>query len=230
MATADSKLHVLYEDNHVIAVFKPAGMLTQGDRSGDASLMDLTKAWIKRTKNKPGDVFLGLVHRLDRPVAGVVVFGRTSKGAARLSEQFRTRTVTKVYHALVAGHVEPASGRLEHYLWQPSESSPVRVSTTPGAEAKPAALNYKVLRSTGNDSLLEVILETGRKHQIRAQLAAIGHPILGDRKYGSTRDWHQPGTIALVGKRLEFFHPVRREEGVIVVVPPHLDPMERDLR
>src|SRR5688572_17139433 len=106
-------LRVLYEDNHTIAVFKPAGTLTQADSSGAESLMDLTKAWIKRERNKPGDVFLGLVHRLDRPVSGVVVFGKTSKGAARLSEQFRARTVTKMYRALVEGIVEPQSGRLE---------------------------------------------------------------------------------------------------------------------
>ena len=218
-------LRVLYEDNHTIAVLKPAGMLTQGDSSGAESLMDVTKAWVKRERNKSGDVFLGLVHRLDRPVAGVVVFGKTSKGAARLSEQFRARTVTKIYHALVEGIVAPPSGRLEHFLCQPDGKGPsvALKSASPGAQH--ASLSYRVFGARSGDSLVEITLETGRKHQIRAQFAAIGHPIIGDRKYGSMRSWDPPSTIALVAKRLEFNHATRREDRIAVEVPEQLSPL-----
>lgn len=203
-------LQVLYEDNHLIAVLKPAGVLTQSDTPGGSSLMTLTKDWLKEKYAKPGNVFLGLLHRLDRGVAGIVLFAKTSKGASRLSEQFRSREVKKIYHATVEGEA-PARGRLVHYL--STEAVPrVRVSETPGPDLKEAALAYRRLKRGGGESVLEIELETGRKHQIRAQLAHIGHPIVGDAKYGARE---RRDVIALVAKRLEFAHPITGERMVL---------------
>lgn len=203
-----SGVTVLHEDNHVIAVFKPAGLLTQGDASGDPCLLDLTKAYLKAKYDKPGNVFLGLVHRLDRPVAGVVVFGRTSKAASRLSEQIRGRSVDKIYRAWVEGEPSPPQGLLTHHLVQGEKK--VLVFDEPKPGTKPATLEYKRLGAKDGITLLEVRLHTGRKHQIRAQLAAIGTPILGDIKYGATRKDGAPG-IGLVAYSLSFDHPTRDE-------------------
>jgi 23S rRNA pseudouridine1911/1915/1917 synthase len=166
-------LKVLYEDNHLIAVFKPAGVLTQGDRTGDASLMDEVKKYFKEKYKKPGNVFLGLLHRLDRPVCGIVLFAKTSKGASRLSEQFRNGEVEKIYHAVVIGRPKQKKGVLINYL---------RKDAGKGREAK---LSYEVVRFNDKYSLLEIKPETGRFHQIRVQLSLAGFPILGDIKYGA---------------------------------------------
>lgn len=220
---SSSDLQVLYEDNHLIAVFKPAGVLTQADSSGVPSLMEVTKEWLRTRHQKPGNVFLGLLHRLDKPVAGIVLFARTSKGASRLSEQFRARTLRKIYWAVVEGTTAP-SKILTHYL--SSEAVPrVQVFEAAGPELKRAGLTFRTLKSGNGKSLLEVELETGRKHQIRAQLSYIGHPILGDKKYGSTTAGPNQG-IALVAKRLEFRHPVRIEESITVEVSPLLCPLK----
>lgn len=168
------RLQVLYEDNHLIAVFKPSGILTQGDITGDRSLMDEVKSYLKEKYKKPGKVFLGLLHRLDRPVSGIVLFAKTSKGASRLSEQFRNRTIEKTYHAVVLGKPKKEKGDLIDFL-----------KKNKGGNIKRAELFYETISSNGKYSLLKIQPKTGRFHQIRAQLSAMGHPILGDTKYGA---------------------------------------------
>lgn len=175
------KIEVLYEDNHLIAVFKPAGVLTQGDMTKDANLMDEVKKYLKEKYKKPGNVFLGLLHRLDRPVSGVILFAKTSKGASRLSEQFRNHQIEKIYHAIVLGKPEKNRGVLIDYLKKDQKKKKSEV----GEDGKPAKLFYEVIFSNNKYSLLKVKIETGRFHQIRAQLAKAGFPILGDVKYGA---------------------------------------------
>lgn len=181
------ELNVLYEDNHLIAVYKPAGMLVQGDESGDSSLMDEVKFFLKQKYNKPGNVFLGLLHRLDRPVAGIVLFAKTSKGASRLSEQFRSRKVKKIYHCLVEGTVPEKSGTLIHFLRKDEKENKVYVTATEVPGSLRAELDYTVVKRYDNKdtSLVQVELKTGRPHQIRVQLSTIGCPIVGDVKYGA---------------------------------------------
>jgi 23S rRNA pseudouridine1911/1915/1917 synthase len=214
---------VLLLDNHLIAVWKPAGLLTQGDRSGDPNLLDEVKLWLARKYDKPGNVFVGLLHRLDRQVSGVVLFARTSKAAGRLSEQFRNRSVEKIYWALVQGRMTPASGRLTHYIDPQPERPGVVAYAEPAAGRQPAHLRYRTLEARVDTSAVELTLETGRKHQIRAQLAATGHPILGDFQYRATRAWSGPG-IALVAKRLVFTHPISKQP-VAIELPAELCPI-----
>jgi 23S rRNA pseudouridine1911/1915/1917 synthase len=201
-------LKVLYEDNHLIAVHKPAGILVQGNISGDVTLLDVTKEYIKKRYAKPGRVFLGLVHRLDRPVSGVVLFARTSKAASRVSEQFRSRRVTKIYWALVHGRMNPGEGLLVSYLKKGKRGVLLADKETP--EAREAILSYKTLAVKGGQSRLEISLRTGRKHQIRAQLAAVGCPVVGDVRYGAPYA-AQDGTIRLLARSLTFKHPTRNE-------------------
>ncbi len=176
---------VLYEDNHFIAVYKPAGLLVQGDHSGDPTLMDEVKYYLKQKYNKPGNVFLGMVHRLDRPVSGIVIFGKTSKGASRLSEQIRNRTIQKIYHALVIGTPKQPSGTLINYLKKDTDKNFVKVYDTLVEGALRAELDYEVVESKNGKSLVRIQLKTGRPHQIRTQLSHIGCPIMGDIKYGA---------------------------------------------
>ncbi len=176
---------ILYEDNHIIAVYKPAGMLVQGDHSGDPTLMDEVKYFLKQKYNKPGNVFLGMVHRLDRPVSGIVIFGKTSKGASRLSEQIRNHTIQKVYHAMVIGTPKEPQGTLINYLKKDTDKNFVRVYDTPTEGALRAELDYEVVRSKNGKSLIKIKLKTGRSHQIRTQLSHIACPIVGDVKYGA---------------------------------------------
>ena len=211
-------LNVLYTDNHLIAVFKPAGLLTQSDRSKDPSLLELTRQWIKEEYDKPGNVFLGLVHRLDRPVAGVVLFARTSKAASRLSKQFRERTPVKIYRAFVRGTPKEKQATLVHYL-RKEKSLKATVFPHEGSDAKRAELAYKVIKSIKKKSLVEVTLTTGRFHQIRAQLAFIGHPIVGDIKYGSS-DSLPGGGIALYAHQIVFNHPISGEKITIISPEP----------
>jgi len=221
-------LEILYEDNHLIAVYKNLGVLTQSDRTGHDSLFDQTKRWIKHHADKRGNVYLGLVHRLDRPVAGVVLFAKTSKAAGRLSKQIRERTVRKVYQAVVRGVPSKNEGRLEHFLAS-GPANRVLVHGHQVHESKLARLSYRVLEGRAHCALLEIELETGRKHQIRAQLAAIGHPIVGDRKYGDDQAppavLAQARGIALAGVRIEAAHPVRSEEKIVIELPPRLNPL-----
>lgn len=195
------KLDVIYLDNHLLVVRKPASMLVQKDRTGDESLLDLAKAFIKNKFAKPGNVYLGLVHRLDRPVSGTIVFARTSKAASRLCEQFRDGKVEKRYKALVEGKVE-ADGKLENRIDRRGTSS-VIVS---GNEGKLAKLSFSCLQSSEKRSIVEISLETGRHHQIRLQFAHSGHPVVGDFRYGSTIKYKE-GTIALHACSLSFNHP-----------------------
>lgn len=222
-------LRVLYEDNHLIAVFKPAGVLTQGDASGEPSLMDWVKAWLAERYHKPGNVFLGLVHRLDRVVCGVVLFAKTSKAASRLSQQFRERTVEKHYLACVEGTPSPARGRLAHFIAHTEGSRRVRVSKDTRTDAKSASLRYDTQWRSDTVSVLDVQLETGRKHQIRAQLAHVGHPIVGDRLYGASRG--DSAEIALCSVSLSFTHPITRAPLTIelphALLPPALRHAQR---
>lgn len=192
---------VLYEDNHLLAVYKPAGLLTQGDASGEESLLERVRAHLREKYSKPGNVFVGLLHRLDRSVSGVVLFAKTSKGAARLSEQFRERRVEKRYEALVEGHPKDAEARLVDYFVE--EEGRSRVVEGPRSGAKMAALSYRVLERRETATELALDLETGRKHQIRLQLSKLGHPIVGDVRYGARTRLAGPG-IALCSIELAF--------------------------
>jgi 23S rRNA pseudouridine1911/1915/1917 synthase len=207
------KLDILYLDNHLIAVSKPAGMLTQSDEFGEASLMDMAKGWIKTEYKKPGKVFLGLVHRLDRNVSGVVMFARTSKGASRISEQFRQKTTKKIYRALVEGTPEPQQASLRHYL-RKEKSLKATVFPRATINAKEALLGYEVIENFADTSLIEIRLHTGRFHQIRAQLSVIGHPIVGDKKYGASSALPLE-RIALHAQSMTLKHPTSKEEIVI---------------
>jgi len=196
-------INVLYEDNHLIAVEKPAGMLVQGDKTGDICLMDEVKKYLKEKYNKPGNVFLGLLHRLDRPVGGVVLFAKTSKGASRLSEQFRERKVGKIYNAVVSGKPEKKEGKIVSFLKKDEKKNIVTVYQKEIPGAKLAELSWKVILRGERNSLLEIKLGTGRSHQIRAQLSSIGYPILGDEKYGAENHLPDRG-IALCATEITF--------------------------
>ena len=219
-----SDLPILYLDNHLIAVYKPPGLLTQADDSGSESLMGQVKKWIKFEYKKPGNVFLGLVHRLDRNVSGAVLFARTSKAASRLSEQFRKKTIQKVYRTIVEGSPSPKQGALAHYL-RKEKSLKSTVFNRPGKDTQQAELEYKTLENRKTHSLLEIRLRTGRFHQIRAQLSFIGHPIFGDKKYGSTINLPDR-QIALYAHQLVFEHPISKEEVCLETLPPSRWPMD----
>jgi 23S rRNA pseudouridine1911/1915/1917 synthase len=199
---------VFHEDNHLLVLYKPAGLLVQGDETGAANLLDLAKAWIQQRHRKPGRVFLGLVQRLDRPVAGVMLLARTSKAAARLSAQLRTRQTRKVYLAVVEGRLPSDRGELTHHLERQGRLS--RVVPQPSASSREARLAYQVQEIAGGRNLVAVELLTGRKHQIRLQLAHIGCPIVGDVRYGFQAPL-AAGPIALLAREIRFEHPTRRE-------------------
>src|SRR5262245_17537554 len=213
---------VLFEDNHCLAINKPAPLLTQGVPAGLPTLEAWAKSYLKDRYGKPGNVYLGVPHRLDRPVSGVVLFARNSKAAARLAEQFQKHQVTKVYWALVEGEVKPPEGTWEDWLRKlPDEArSEVVASHTEGA--KHAVLDYQVLRATSDESLLELRPRTGRMHQLRIQAAARGHPIRGDQLYGATSTFGPPAelqrdrVIALHARGLTFLHPIRYEPMTVV--------------
>lgn len=216
------KLHIVYEDNHIIAVNKTNSEIVQGDKTGDESLSDKVKEYIKRKYNKPGDVYLGVVHRIDRPVSGIVLFARTSKAATRLSKMFLEKQIKKTYWAVVKNLPEADHGTLKHYMIKNQEKNRSKAFDTPRKNAKEAILNYKLVSSSANYHLLEIDLETGRHHQIRCQLAKIGCPIRGDLKYGAARS-NKGGGINLHAQRIEFEHPVKKEHVVIEVAPPKED-------
>ncbi len=201
---------VFHLDNHLLALYKPAGLLVQGDETADVCLLDLAKNWLKVKYGKPGRVFLGVVHRLDRPVAGALLFARTSKAAARLSEQFRAGTVEKRYLAVVEGRVRESGGRLVHRLERRDNRSS-RIVEGSGDAGQEARLAYRTLDASASRSLLEITLETGRRHQIRAQLAHIGHPIVGDLRYGAPTPLPQ-AQIALLARELTVHHPTLKTE------------------
>ncbi len=202
---------VLYEDNHIIIVNKRSSDLVQGDSTGDEPLDDIVRAYIKEKYNKPGDVFLGVVHRLDRPVSGCVVYARTSKALSRMSELFRTRDVRKTYWAIVSERPPAEEGTISNYLKKNEPQNKSYVYATEVKGSKLAELSYRVLSRSEKYYLIEVDLLTGRHHQIRAQLASAGCPIKGDLKYGSKRS-NEGGGISLHSRRISFVHPVKNEE------------------
>lgn len=208
---------VLYEDNHIIVVNKNSGEIVQGDKTGDVPLSDIVKSWIKDKYNKPGNVFLGVVHRLDRPVQGVVVFAKTSKALSRLNDMFRTADVHKTYWAITKNRPEEPEGTLTHWLVRNEKQNKSYAYDTEKPNAKKAVLHYKLLAESDNYNLMEINLMTGRHHQIRCQMAHIGCPIKGDLKYGAKRS-NIDGSISLLARKIEFVHPVSKEQ--ITVVAP----------
>jgi 23S rRNA pseudouridine1911/1915/1917 synthase len=211
---------VLYEDNHIIAVNKTCNEIVQGDKTGDTPLSEIVKAYIKDKYNKPGEVFLGVTHRLDRPTSGVVLFARTSKALTRLNEMFKSHEqIKKTYWAIVQGCPKVPEARLENYLTR-NETLNKSFIAKPGAkEAKLAILTYKTLVKGEHYTLLEINLETGRHHQIRCQLAAIGCPVKGDLKYGAKRS-NPDGGISLHARQIAFIHPVKKENICITAPVP----------
>lgn len=204
-------MEIVYEDNHIIIADKAPGEIVQGDKTGDTPLLEMVREYIREKYNKPGNVFCGLVHRIDRPVGGLVIFAKTSKALTRLNEMLRRGLIRKTYRAIVQGVPNPYEGTIESYLSSNQRTNKSYVSPTPSEGAKLAVLDYRLLREGQRYSLLEINIHTGRKHQIRAQLASIGHPIVGDLKYGARRS-NPDGSICLQAYRLQFTHPVSGKE------------------
>ena len=207
-------MEVVYEDNHIIIVNKQSGEIVQGDKTGDRPLSDLVKDYIKEKYQKPGAVFLGVVHRLDRPVSGLVVFARTSKALTRLNKMFAEGEVHKTYWAIVKNAPKQTEGTLEHWLVRNEKQNKSYAYDREKPNAKKAILKYKVIGHSDNYCLLEVNLMTGRHHQIRCQLSAMGCPIKGDLKYGAPRS-NPDGSISLMARRVAFTHPVSKQEIVV---------------
>jgi 23S rRNA pseudouridine1911/1915/1917 synthase len=205
-----SAADIIYEDPNVIIINKKAGDIAQSDLSKDASLGDLLKAYIKRRDHKPGEVFMGLVHRLDRPVSGAMVFAKRSKALSRLNEAVKNREIKKTYWAIVPKFRADPEGSLEHYLKKNGRTNKSRAYENQVAGSKKAVLHYKLLHSLDSYDLLEIQLESGRHHQIRCQLAHIGYPIVGDLKYGAQRS-NKDGSICLHARRLGFIHPTQKD-------------------
>ena len=212
---------VLYEDNHIIAVNKTCNEIVQGDKTGDTPLSEIVKAYIKEKYNKPGEVFLGVTHRLDRPTSGVVLFARTSKALTRLNEMFKSHEqIKKTYWAIVQGAPKQPEARLENWLVRNEPQNKSYIAKPGAKDAKQAILSYKTLVRGENYTLLEINLETGRHHQIRCQLAAIGCPVKGDLKYGAKRS-NPDGGICLHARKIEFIHPVSKQEICITAPVPN---------
>lgn len=210
---------ILYEDNHLIAVNKLPGEIVQGDKTGDEPLSEAVKRYIKEKYNKPGEVFLGVVHRLDRPVSGVVVFARTSKALSRMNDLFRERKTEKTYWAVVQHKPVQESGSLVNFLWKNESQNKSYVTEEGRAGASRSWLDYSLIASSDRYFLLEVKPHTGRHHQIRVQLSNMGCPIKGDLKYGADRS-NEDGSIHLHARRLTFIHPVSQQEIKIVAPVP----------
>ena len=200
-----NKLEVLYEDNHVIVVFKPVNILSQSDITGDKDMLTLIKEYIKEKYNKPGNVYLGLVHRLDRPVSGVMVFAKTSKAAARLSKQIQEHEFNKRYLAIINGNLSEKNGEFCDYLLKNDNGNTIVTDSNNG---KKSILKYNVLKENYNFSLVEVELITGRHHQIRVQFASRGYPLVGDQRYGKNDNQQ----ICLCSYKLSFYHPITKEK------------------
>ncbi len=216
-------MQILFEDNHLIAVNKPAGILVHGDVTGDPTLADMVKAYIKDRYDKPGDVFLGVIHRLDRPVSGVCVFARTSKALERMNKLFAERKVEKVYVAITGKRPNPISGTLTHFLLKDESRNLTRALDNPSnrsKDAKKSSLDYELLGELGSQFFLRILPKTGRSHQIRAQLGKIGCSIRGDVKYGYPTA-NKDGSIHLHCHSLSFEHPVKKEQIIIEADLPH---------
>lgn len=204
------KINILYEDNHLLVVEKPNNIPVQEDDSKDADLLSLLKDYLKEKYNKPGNIYLGLVHRLDRPVGGVMVFAKTSKAASRLSEEVRTNRMKKVYHAVVENTFKEKEGVLKDYILKDKKTNTTRVVSKDTPDAKDAELSYKVLAQKENLALVEVTLKTGRSHQIRVQFSSRSHPLWGDQRYN--RNARAGQQIALWAYQLTLIHPITKEE------------------
>lgn len=219
ISTKDN-LDVLYEDNHIIVVNKRVGDIVQGDKTGDKPLSDVVKEYLKEKYNKPGNVYLGVVHRLDRPTTGIVLFARTSKALPRLNDLFKNRETQKTYWAVIKNKPEKETDTLVHYLKRNEKSNTSRAHVKEVPNSKKASLDYTIIKALNNYYVLEVNLHTGRHHQIRSQLSAIGSPIKGDLKYGFDRS-NPDGGIHLHARKLEFIHPVTKEHLVITAPVPN---------
>ena len=217
---------ILYEDNHLLIINKNVGQLVQGDKTGDESLLDTIKNYIKIRDYKAGNVFLGLVNRIDRPTSGLVIYAKTSKALSRLTQMVKNREIKKTYWAVVPKEIVPQSQRLVHYLKKNEKNNKAIIFTKPTDGAKESILTYQIIKMLDNYQLLEVDLETGRHHQIRAQLSKIGIPIKGDLKYGSPRS-NANGGISLHARKLEFIHPVTKESISITAPIPQTDSIWR---
>ena len=207
---AQAPFPILYEDNHLLVIDKPAQLATMGVRPPRKSALELARGYIKEKYQKPGNVYLGVVSRLDAPATGILVFARTSKAAARLTAQYRNRAVTKIYHILIEGTLDARQGMFEDWVRKDERHRRMHVVAAEAEERRQARLSYRVLQSLNKYQLVEVELETGRKHQIRLQFSSRGHPVVGDRKYGARQTL--PRGIALHARRLELMHPVRGEK------------------
>lgn len=214
-----SNLQVLHEDNHLILVNKRVGDIVQGDKTGDKPLSEIVKEYIKEKYNKPGEVFLGVVHRLDRPTTGIVAFARTSKALSRMNELFSNRETQKTYWAVVKNKPEKSKDKLVHYLKRNEKNNTSKAHLKEVPDSKLASLEYQIIKELTNYTALEIQLHTGRHHQIRAQLSAIGSPIKGDLKYGFDRS-NPDGGIHLHARKLSFIHPVSKESITIVAPTP----------
>lgn len=203
-------MEILYEDNHILAALKKPGEIVQGDKTGDIPMSEMVKQYLKEKYCKPGNVFCGVVHRIDRPVGGLVIFAKTSKALSRLNEMLRNGEIHKTYWALVEGKPEKQKATLENMLVADGRINKTFVSGTGNPEAKRAVLRYSTICRGERYTLLEIELLTGKKHQIRVQLSAAGHPIKGDLKYGARRS-NRDGSISLLAKKIEFIHPVSKE-------------------
>ncbi len=218
--TTPENIQILYEDNHLLIINKRPGDIVQGDKTGDIPLSEIVKTYIAKKYNKPGSVFLGVVHRLDRPTSGIVVFARTSKALSRLNKLFQERKTKKTYWALVKNQPSKQYDELIHYLKRNTRQNKSYAHSKEIPESKKAILEYRVVKKLDTYYLLEINLKTGRHHQIRVQLAAIGCPIKGDLKYGFNRS-NPDGDISLHARKLSFVHPVKKELITIVAPPPN---------
>ena len=219
ISTKDN-LQVLHEDNHIIVINKRVGDIVQGDKTGDKPLSDVVKEYLKEKYNKAGEVFLGVIHRLDRPTTGIVVFAKTSKALTRLNESFKNRETKKIYWAVVKNSPPKSNDTLVHFLKRNSKNNTSKAHIKEVPDSKKASLEYRLFKKLDNYFGLEILLHTGRHHQIRAQLTAIGCPIKGDLKYGFDRS-NSDGGIHLHARKLEIIHPVTKEDLVFVAPTPN---------
>ena len=223
-----NNLQILHEDNHIIVINKRVGDIVQGDKTGDKPLSEVVKEYIKDKYNKPGEVFLGVVHRLDRPTTGIVVFARTSKALTRLNELFKNRETQKSYWAIVKNKPQKPEDKLVHFLKRNEKNNTSKAHTNEVPESKLASLDYRIIKELTHYFALEINIHTGRHHQIRAQLSAIGSPIKGDLKYGFDRS-NPDGGIHLHARQLVFVHPVSKENIIVIASAPE-DPVWNALK
>ena len=219
IVTTKDNLQILHEDNHLIVVNKRVGDIAQGDNSGDKPLPDIVKEYLKQKYNKPGEVFLGVVHRLDRPTTGIVVFAKTSKALTRMNDLFSSRETQKTYWAVVKNKPPKEEDTLVHFIKRNQQNNTSKAHTKEVPDSKKASLHYKIITELDNYFALEIELHTGRHHQIRAQLQAIGCSIKGDLKYGFDRS-NPDGGIHLHARKLSFIHPVSKEQIIIIAPVP----------